>query len=239
MKIALAQIKSDIGNLESNIKKHIEWIKEAVAIKAGLIVFPELSLSGYAPTLAEKMAIDANDDRLEVFQKISNENNISILLGAPLKGSKWVTISMLIFQPMESRKVYSKQRLHPDEMLYFHAGKNYLLIPFDKLKIAPAICYESLDETHLVNALQQEANLYLASVAKGEKGINKAYLHYERMAKKYSIPILLCNCVGECEDFLGYGNSGIWNNKGILLKKLLNDKEGLLFYDLQTERLEA
>jgi predicted amidohydrolase len=45
--VALAQINPACGDLESNLKMHVAQIEQALSSKADLIVFPELSLSGY------------------------------------------------------------------------------------------------------------------------------------------------------------------------------------------------
>lgn len=47
LKLALAQIATKLGDVESNLEKHLENIKKAKSEKADLLVFPELSLTGY------------------------------------------------------------------------------------------------------------------------------------------------------------------------------------------------
>lgn len=46
--IALAQIKTKLGVIEANLQKHLELAEQAYTQGADLIVFPELSLTGYA-----------------------------------------------------------------------------------------------------------------------------------------------------------------------------------------------
>ncbi len=46
--IALAQINTHLGNVQANLQKHLHYIDEARAAGAELLVFPELSLTGYA-----------------------------------------------------------------------------------------------------------------------------------------------------------------------------------------------
>ncbi len=63
MKLALAQINTKLGNVEANLQKHLTLINEAVAQNADLILFPELSLTGYtlqdiAATLAHSPSSD-------------------------------------------------------------------------------------------------------------------------------------------------------------------------------------
>lgn len=47
LNLALAQINTKLGDVESNLEKHLDYIKQAQAQKADLVVFPELSLTGY------------------------------------------------------------------------------------------------------------------------------------------------------------------------------------------------
>ena len=47
--IGLAQLDSRLGALEANLEKHLEWIERARAQGVDLLLFPELSLTGYRP----------------------------------------------------------------------------------------------------------------------------------------------------------------------------------------------
>lgn len=66
MKLALAQINTRLGRPKDNLKKHLEYIEEAVSKGADLLVFPELSLTGYIlQDLASTVACrPASDDPL-------------------------------------------------------------------------------------------------------------------------------------------------------------------------------
>ena len=45
--LALAQINTKLGDVQSNLEKHLDLIAQAKSQKADLLVFPELSLTGY------------------------------------------------------------------------------------------------------------------------------------------------------------------------------------------------
>jgi predicted amidohydrolase len=45
--VALAQINAALGDVESNLKKHLEYVERASDEGASLLIFPELSLTGY------------------------------------------------------------------------------------------------------------------------------------------------------------------------------------------------
>ena len=59
MKIALAQIAPKLGDPDSNLKRHLDLVRRARSKGADLVVFPELSLTGYmlqdlVPEVAEE-----------------------------------------------------------------------------------------------------------------------------------------------------------------------------------------
>jgi predicted amidohydrolase len=47
LNLALAQINTKLGDVQFNLEKHLDFIQQAKAQKADLILFPELSLTGY------------------------------------------------------------------------------------------------------------------------------------------------------------------------------------------------
>lgn len=231
MKIALIQMKPQKGDIAANIETHKRFIGLAVQQNADAVFFSELSLTGYEPELAENLAFQLEDKRLDEFQQLSDENEITIGLGLPLKVKAGIYISMAIFQPNRERIVYSKQQLHSDEMPYFIEGKEQIILTIQNKKIAPAICYESLQLSHIENAHQLGAQVYLASVAKAQKGIDKAMVHYPKIAKMYNMPVLMVNCIGFCDNFESVGQSAVWNAKGELVERLGQEKEGILCYN--------
>ena len=237
MKIGVAQTKPFKGDIEKNIIAHTKLIELAASHGAALIVFPELSITGYEPMLAKSLAIDNNDARFEIFQTLSNAQQISICVGVPTKYDIGICISMLIFQPNKTRKVYSKKHLHPDEEAFFVSGVNIDFIEVENIKISFAICYELSIAQHSENAFQNGANIYIASVAKTANGVEKAHKTLSEIAKKHESWVLMANCVGFCDDFESTGNSAIWNKNGTLLTKMDNKNEGILIIDTKTEQI--
>ena len=47
IRVGLAQIDARLGDLEANLDHHLEWIERARAERVDLLLFPELSLTGY------------------------------------------------------------------------------------------------------------------------------------------------------------------------------------------------
>lgn len=234
MKICAAQTKPFPGDIESNIKQHKKLARLAAAKGAGLIIFPELSLTGYEPHLAEELATTTTDERLSAFQKISNENNITIGAGIPLRAEKGTCISMVIFRPYSNPLVYSKKHLHPDEAPFFVSGENICCLEIEDTKIALAICYELSVEEHHLKAARTGADFYIASVAKTTHGIEEAMDKLSQIARKYQFTVLMANACGTCDGEECAGRTSLWNNRGKLVGQLDEEEEGLLMIDTKT-----
>ncbi|MBO3699108.1 carbon-nitrogen hydrolase family protein [Roseivirga sp. E12] len=232
MKISLAQTLPVAGNIEANIKDHLHFVQQAADENADLIVFSELSLTGYEPDLAKELAIDLGDQRLDPFQELSNANDIIICVGAPTKADNGICISLVIFRPNKERSLYSKQYLHEDEDPYFVSGPpSDGIIEADK-RVALAICYELTIPEHSKAANQNGAEVYIASVAKTVNGVARNNPRLSQIAKQYKIPVLMCNCVGEFDGNIGGGQSGLWNSEGELVESLDENQSSLVLLTL-------
>ncbi len=70
MKVALAQVSPRLGDVKANVELHLEILEKARRGKVDLVVFPELSLTGYTlKDLVEEVALDPDSDPL--FRKIT------------------------------------------------------------------------------------------------------------------------------------------------------------------------
>jgi len=235
MKICVAQTRAVPGDVQKNIDNHKKFAKVAASHAADIIIFPELSLTGYEPTLAQELATHMNDERLEQLQNISDSKKIFIGAGMPIKTGGGISIGMILFQPNQLREIYFKQHIHPDEEPYFVSG---IFRPvLSENKIAMAICYEISVPGHAEQAHESGASIYIASVAKTAAGVSKAIGTLAGTAKKYSMTVLMSNCVGINDGSECGGKSSVWNNKGVLLEQLNDREEGFIIFDTGTEKI--
>lgn len=239
MKLCVAQTKPIKGNIAANIVEHKKLIDLAVTNKAGIIIFPELSLTGYEPELAKDLVTSTDDTRLEDFQNISDAKQIVIGVGLPTKSNKGICISMILFQPHQVRQTYSKKYLHVDEEPFFVSGESAVDLKVNRTKISLAICYELSIPEHSEHAFRRGAEIYIASVAKSANGVKKALRSLSEIARNYSMTVVMSNCVGSCDNFESSGTSSVWNNKGALLDQLDDTREGILMMDTITQEVTS
>ena len=234
MRIAVAQTRPVTGNVQKNIESHVQLTGLALSQDADLIVFPELSLTGYEPALADKLACLPEDERLEIFRRISSERKATLGVGLPLRDAAGVHISMILFQPGARKQIYSKKYLHPDEEPYFTPGENYSGLVVNGNKIALAICYEISISEHTESVLKNGSGVYIASVAKFVNGIDKAMNKLSETAASNSVTVLMSNCVGYCDGGQCAGKTSVWMETGALAGQLDDQHEGVLLFDTDT-----
>ena len=235
MRIGVAQTRPVKGDIQSNIDRHGRLIDLAVSVGAELIVFPELSITGYEPALAKDLAIDRDDDRFDPFQNISDSKYITIGIGAPTKSREGTCISLLLFQPRQARQLYSKMYLHPDEESFFVPGRDSRGLFGKDSNVALAICYELSVPEHAANAFNNGAQIYIASVAKSIGGIENAIARLGEIAREYSMTVLMSNCVGLSDGLECAGKTSVWNQKGVLLRQLDDADEGIIVVDTEMQ----
>ncbi|AVD95561.1 carbon-nitrogen hydrolase family protein [Pseudomonas sp. SWI36] len=234
MKLCAVQLASLKGDLPGNLQRHLVCIEQAAALGAELVVFPELSLTGYEPSVARQAALPVTSARLDPLQAACDRLGITVAVGLPLPTPDGIRIGMPIFCPEAPRQAYAKQRLHDDELPYFTPGDQALLLEVGEHRVAPAICYESMFLAHAAVARERGADLYLVSVAKTAKGIREGYAHYPEVARELGIPVLMANCVGPADTFIGAGGSAAWDSQGHLLASLDDHSEGLIVLDTRS-----
>jgi predicted amidohydrolase len=236
MKICVAQTRPIKGDIQSNIGNHKKLIDLAVFNGADTLIFPELSITGYEPELSKELATNQDDSRFDDFQMIADTKQITIGVGVPTKNNIGICISMILFQPHKARQTYSKKYLHADEEDFFISGKSYTSL-IGKNNIALAICYELSVPEHSENAFKSGAEFYIASVAKSVNQVDKAIERLSDIATKYSMTVLMSNCVGQSGGMEGGGRTSIWNNKGLLVGQLDDTNEGIIIIDTDTQEL--
>jgi predicted amidohydrolase len=230
VKICLAQFQSN-DDVEDNLRRHVEVAQRASAAGCSLVLFPELSVTGYWPSRAAALAIGSDAPQLRPLVAVASELDITIAAGAPLKAPGGVQIGMFIIGPEGGVRVYGKQRLHADELPFFVPGTADQLLCLEGERFAPAICYESLFDAHAQAAVQRGATVYMASVAKPAAAIARAHVHYRDLSVRHAIPVVVANAAGQYEDLEGAGRSAAWAPGGELRAELA-DGEGALIVEL-------
>jgi predicted amidohydrolase len=82
LQLALAQIATKLGDVEANLEKHLNYIEQAREQKADLVVFPELSLTGYVlQDLVATVAHRPTEEDLVFKHLLAASQDLDIVVG--------------------------------------------------------------------------------------------------------------------------------------------------------------
>ncbi|MBK6701729.1 MAG: carbon-nitrogen hydrolase family protein [Saprospiraceae bacterium] len=234
--ICAAQTRPVRGDIDKNLIDQYHWIELAATNGAQLIVFPEMSITGYEREDAHKFSFSTDDKRLETIKKLSTENKLIIIAGAPIQINNSLFIGSFIFQPSSPTLIYTKQFLHDGEEQCFSASHHFNpTIKLESENIQLAICADIDHSIHPENAAKNLSTLYIPSIFFSPQGIPKAYQSLALYSKNYQMNILMSNYVGESYGMSAGGQSGFWNNDGHCISSLNDVNAGLLLIEKNGE----
>lgn len=215
-KVAVAQHPSVKGDIAANIRSHLRFIQAGADEGVDLMVFPELSLTGYEPELAAELALSADDQRLEPMLDLARERGITAVVGAPLKKEAQLPeLSSLIISP-KGMSHYSKIWLHPGEDTYFQPADQHQFLTFGEHKVGLAICADANNDIHPENCANAGAGIYLAGVMIGEGGYPADTANLARYAREHTMLVAMANHNRETGGWQPAGKSAIWSTDGML-----------------------
>ncbi len=139
--IAAAQSCAHPADLPRNLDDHLRLMRIAQARGVRLLVFPELSLTGYEPSAAAALAQPADTPLLQPLRQLAEQARMTTVVGLPLRSPKHAKplIAALILGADGSLGVYAKQHLHAGEERHFSAGDGGPLLEIDGLPMASAL----------------------------------------------------------------------------------------------------
>jgi predicted amidohydrolase len=232
MKIAAAQISANDEDVQANIRTHIRWSEEAAAPGAELIVFPELSLTGYHIERAREFRFTPDDPRLQPLQETADRCNIHIVAGAPVEIEQTLHIGAFILRPHQPALIYTKQFLHAGEEKAFAPSFDFNpVLELAEERIAFAICADISHPEHGANAARNKATTYVAGIFCTPGGIENDHSYLMQFSLQHQLRVVMANYVGTSYQFPAAGRSGYWNSHGALIKQLGTSDEGLLLTD--------
>ncbi len=230
MKVVLAQISPHLGNIQKNLEIHLRAIEKARKEKADLIIFPELSLTGYKlRDLVETVAADP--DRSKEIRELKRlSKDIALVFGfiEEREAEKGLFYNSAAFCAKGKilhihRKVFLPTFGLFEELRFFAQGRNFRTFETPWGKMGLMICRDFLhyNASYLLYAGGAETMIVISAAPgrglSGNKGFASSRmweLMGEAMGRFSQAFVLYCNRVG-LEDGVAFaGGSFIFNPMG-------------------------
>jgi predicted amidohydrolase len=251
MKIALAQISPKLGEIDQNFHLHIDYIQKAKKKNVDLLVFPELSLTGYTlKDMVEEIALDPHTDPL--FKKLKGlSREISFVVGFVEEQEKGLLVNSAAFFSQGKmahihRKIYLPTYGMFEELKFFAQGKNFHTFPTLFGKVGMLICYDFLHISSSYLLFIGGSELIIVISAAPGRGFSddESYasvrmweLMGEATSRFFQSFVIYCNRVGFEDGKSFAGGSFIYNPGGQLVAKSPYVDEDFLVKDIDLEEI--
>lgn len=233
LRIAAAQSHTIDGDIAANLARHLVFIDAAAQAGVQLLVFPELSLTGYKLEDFASQAVTPANPRFDVLGERAARHGMTIVIGAPLSGAAdRPHIGSIAFAPGGGTTVYRKHFLHDGEDKYVAAGSAMSqLIDVRGVPVGLAICYDVNEQRHPHAALMAGATLYADSSVVTPGGIDRELSTLRGYAALFGMGVLFANHAFKTGPYESAGRSTIWLPDGQVLVQAEGQGECLVIGD--------
>jgi predicted amidohydrolase len=210
VRIAVAQPAVVAYDVAANAATHAKAIREA---DARLVVFPEMSLTGYN---LDGPAVSCDDPRLAPIRQACADTGAVALVGAPIvEVDGRCYIATLLVDGAGVGVAYRKIHLHPPEDERFTPGSEHVVIDLDGLRLGLAICRDASIAEHAAATVRAGAQIYVASTLNSPSDPRDARMHARATAHRIHV-VLSCGA-GPDGPVFGSGGSGFWRPDGTVI----------------------
>jgi len=256
MKVHLAQTKPILGNVEKNAEKHFEIIAQAIKDGCDMVVFPELSLTGYyLLDLVYEVAMDESHTIYQQFLKLSEK--IAIVFGYVEESSDRRFFNTAAFvhrgKTVHShRKVYLPDYTLFEEGRYFAAGDRFQAFDTEFGKFGILICEDAFHMSALYILSQSDVqNIIIISNSPARGNLEEGHeaSTFWQTSNRYiagvlTVNLIYVNRVGVEDGVSFWGGSEAYSAKGKKLITLQMFKEECSVVDInmktvRTARIET
>lgn len=251
-KLALAQINTVLGDVQANLKKHLELIEQASTQGADLLVFPELSMTGYLlldmvpqvamrpnaqdPIFSKLLQASRKMDLVVGFVQEDERNRFYIASGY-LSGGEVVHIHQKIYLPTYGLF---------DEGRFFAWGDSVRAFDTRFGRFGMLVCEDFWHASVPYLLWQDGADVLIFSSASPGRGlsnqpqvdsarwvdhINRAY------ASMFTTFVAHTNRVGHEDGLHFWGGAMVYDPNGDVLARAPQNEETLLFCEIDLNQL--
>jgi predicted amidohydrolase len=238
--LAAAQTVPKRGDVDANVEEHLRLAHAAAQEGARVLVFPELSLTGYELDLADRLAFSEPDARLVPLIELASSCSMTLVVGAPARIAARLHIGAFMISPDRSVELYTKHHLGafptdaspdgvvpPAEATVFQPGDQSPLVRFDGHTAAIAVCADTGRPSHAAAAAERGASTFLASMFFTPAELEGESARLRSYAVRHSMAVVLANHGGPSGGLAAAGGSAIWSEQGELLVQLEGSGSGV------------
>ncbi|MBN1296514.1 NAD+ synthase [bacterium] len=230
MRMVIGQINPIVGDVIGNTGKMIETIRSVIPLDPDLIVFPELSITGYPPRdlLERRWLIDGARESLNRIAAETTGTEFGVIVGLPVPSHRNIGRGLFNTAALVSEGCVlfmQHKRLLPsydvfDESRYFDSAETSRCISFKDEVVGIAICEDAWNDPELwhrrlydrdpIAELAADGATILITISASPYHVGKAAIRrriIRNHARKHGVPFLFVNQVGGNDELVFDGRS--------------------------------
>jgi len=248
--VALAQISCKVGDKKHNINVIKKNVKEAKKRNASLIIFPELSLTGYTSRdLAYELAEPIPGPTTRSLEEVTKRENIHVVLGMPERSEKARAVlynTAVLLGPDgligKYRKMYLPNHSVFEEKRYFRPGYEAQVFETDIGKLGLTICYD-IFFPEVFRLLRLKGSQFIICIS-ASPAVRRGFFEVFTLSRALENTVFLAyvNLVGVENGLQFWGGSRIVSPNGTIIAQAKLDEEDLVVESVDytdLERVEA
>jgi len=252
MKVALAQINPTIGALAANARLIVDFADRAAAMGAELVVFPELTVTGYPPRdlLLDDSFVSSSIEAIETVA--SQIRGITAIVGCvernPASGERPLFNAAAVISGGRIVSTHRKCLLPTydvfDEGRYFQPGPQPSTAECGTARVGVSICEDAWNSERFrhhrryaadpIEQLTEAGADVLVNLSASPYVYGKKRLRLEILAdhaRRRRLPLIYVNQVGGNDDLIFDGNSAAFRADGSLAAMAAQCTEDMLIVD--------
>jgi len=257
-RIALAQMNATVGDLQGNVRRIVEFLREARKVRADLIAFPELAITGYPPEdlLLKPSFLEGNRRALE--EVVRECRGVAAVVGyvaqgglPESRGGQPGVVPAGRHELYNAAAVISDRRLVTtyakcylpnygvfDESRYFHPGRRVPVLVLNGTALGVNICEdiwipEGPTRAQAAAGAEVIVNINASPFHMGKSRFREQML--ATRARDHGVIVTYTNLVGGQDELVFDGNSLILDQAGEVILRGKAFDEDLLVADLNVE----
>jgi omega-amidase len=241
MKVAVAQISCSLGDSDANLTKVRDFCARAKETGAELIVFPEMTDTGYSMPVVQNHAASWSNGFVPGLQETARKLSIAVVSGVSERDNTSIYNSQVfVDQEGNITAKYRKTHLYAvapiEEQKCFAPGETFASVAHGGLRFGFSICYDlRFPEMYRKMVTAQNVSVFIISSAWPFPRVE----HFRTLALARAIEnqsyVIASNRVGKDDDLWFCGSSAIIDPRGVVIGAASADREELIQADLSAE----
>lgn len=244
IRVAMAQINPIVGDLSGNVIKIVSYLRKAKTLKADIVAFPELAVTGYPPEdlLLKPQFVNDNIDALDRIRAASE--GITLIVGFVDRDDGLYNAAALISDG-KLVDIYHKKHLPNygvfDEFRYFQPGRRYPVYNLGGIHFGINICEDIWHEKGPARVQALSGAGLIININASPYHVGKASYRQEIVstrAQECRASIVYVNTVGGQDELVFDGGSFIMDREGRPLVIGKRFAEELIVADIEVQEIK-